>query len=113
MDTGVGVEVEEIDVVIVGAGICGLATALALHRFLLLSVYEFGLNFIYIEIFLLCLLVEDVLERVYQVLYWRDQRLSVPQDLPLEFWLMDGGLLINSASALSSDKLLSLFKGTI
>ncbi|KAF3443215.1 hypothetical protein FNV43_RR12897 [Rhamnella rubrinervis] len=27
-----GVEVEEIDIVIVGAGICGLATALALHR---------------------------------------------------------------------------------
>nr|XP_048335293.1 monooxygenase 1-like isoform X3 [Ziziphus jujuba var. spinosa] len=27
-----GIEIEEIDIVIVGAGICGLATALALHR---------------------------------------------------------------------------------
>lgn len=38
---GVGVEVEEMDIVIVGAGICGLATALALRRFsyLIYSVY--------------------------------------------------------------------------
>lgn len=44
MDAGIGIE--EIDTVIVGAGICGLATALALHRFLSFVLY-YGISVAY------------------------------------------------------------------
>lgn len=45
-----GIEIEEIDIVIVGAGICGLATALALHRFLSSVPLLFGISVIHVHI---------------------------------------------------------------
>lgn len=39
-------QVEEMEIIIVGGGICGLATALALHRFLLLLLILFFLSLI-------------------------------------------------------------------
>jgi thioredoxin reductase len=45
-------KVEEIEIIISGGGICGLATALALHRFLLLILFFLSLIPVNIYLFM-------------------------------------------------------------